>query len=154
MEYKRLSTDEPISNDEELLNFAYAKDGRVVLRHAEGIDNVDLCKFIQEKACDVTDQEIMDGACFECENLEYCIYGITYILGVQAAELRERLKMLEDKLISGELEYVTRCKNCEYAQPIVHNGMNLDIYKCTLLKPNTDLFDVDYCRYAKKKDKA
>lgn len=117
MEYKRLTTDNPISNDDALLNFAYAKDSIVVLRHAEGISDVDLCKFIQSRACDVTAEEIMEGACFECENFEYCEFGIAYTLGVQAAELREGLKMLEDKIENGEFveqkqgEWVDRYKN-------------------------------------------
>ena len=103
MEYKRLTTDNPITNDDELLNFAYAKDNKVVLRHAEGISDVDLCKFIQRLACDVTAEEIMEGACFECENFEHCIYGIAYALGVQAAELRGILKIIEDKIENSEL---------------------------------------------------
>ena len=155
IDYKRLTTDNPITNDDELLNFAYAKDNKVVLRHAGGISDVDLCKFIQRLACDVTAEEIMEGACFECENFEHCIYGIAYALGVQAAELRGGLKMLEDKIENGELveqkqgEWIDLHKG-KYENPLYvcsacRKGAYLKVEADELNNPKTVQALTDYC---------
>ncbi len=43
-----------------------------------------------------------------------------------------------------------RCKDCKYAKPVIHRGDVLkEIHRCSYLKPNTDMFDIDYCRYGK-----
>ena len=47
---------------------------------------------------------------------------------------------------------VVRCKDCIHAKPVMHRGEPLeDIFKCTYLKPNTNMFDIDYCRYGKRR---
>lgn len=95
----RLTTDNPRDNISALLNFAYAKDRRVVLRYANDKDEVDLCEYIAEesrwKGCDIGMQAVMDGECgSECD----CVFTVLNLTAIQAAELRARLMMIEDIL--------------------------------------------------------
>lgn len=95
----RLTTDNPQSNFETMMNFAYAKDRRVVLRFGLGQEDIDLCDYIvkaSQNNCNLTPEEVMEGACLECDN-GYCTLGIFYAVATQAAELRTRLKEYEDK---------------------------------------------------------
>ncbi len=48
---ERLTVDNPRNNREALLNYAYAKDGRVYLSYADGEGGVDLCEYIAKNAC-------------------------------------------------------------------------------------------------------
>lgn len=92
----RLTTDKPTNNTQTMLNYAYAKDGRVILRYGNGEEDIDLCDYIAleaaDKCCRPTADEVMDGACMECD----CPLAILYVVSIQAAELRERLKEYED----------------------------------------------------------
>lgn len=96
MEITRLTTDEPKNNTETMLNYSYGKDNQAVLRYADGKEDVDLCEYISkcanEKGCKVEPEDLMEGACMECD----CELAILYTVAVQAAELRGRLKMYED----------------------------------------------------------
>lgn len=89
----RMTVDNPRNNREALLNYAYAKDGRVYLSYADGEAGVDLCEYIAKNACcqEVDAAAVMDGACMECD----CRTAILYTVAVQAAELRERLAAYE-----------------------------------------------------------
>lgn len=95
---ERLTTNNPQTNFQTLMNYAYAKDGRVCLRHADGQDEKDLCEYIASRSPEmcggVTQESVMDGACMECD----CPLGILNTVAIQAAELRSRLKLLEDIL--------------------------------------------------------
>lgn len=106
-ERDRLTNDNPTTNTENMLNLAYAKDGKVYLRY--GVDDVNLCDYVSEfatkKGCNYTSNEIMEGACMECE----CEVNLLYCLAVQAAELRERLKHYEDLKEQGRL-IIPPCK--------------------------------------------
>lgn len=104
---ERMTVDNPRNNRETLLNYAYAKDGRVYLSYADGECGVDLCEYIAKNACcqEVDAAAIMDGACMECDNKT----AILYTVAVQAAELRERLAYYEDLEEQGRL-YITPCK--------------------------------------------
>lgn len=95
----RLTTDNPMTNQANLLNLAYAgEDHRVKLRIRE--EGADLCEYIVEAArnehgwCGVTPDEVMAGGCLECD----CPYGTLSAVATQAAELRARLKAIEDIL--------------------------------------------------------
>lgn len=88
------------SNTERLMNFAYAKDNRVFIPQ-QYKEDIDLCEFAAKYGCGLTAESVMEGSCFECD-LD-CVPGILYFCAVQAAELRERLKMFEDKLENGTL---------------------------------------------------
>ena len=94
----RLTTDNPLGNFDALMNYAYAKDGNVLIRYANNQENMDLCDYIAHHAkcdCAINAQEVLDGACLECDDF-YCSLGRAYFASVQAAELRGRLKMYED----------------------------------------------------------
>lgn len=94
----RLTTDKPLGNFDALMNYAYAKYGNVLIRYANNQENMDLCDYIAHHAkcdCAINAQEVLDGACLECDDF-YCPLGRAYFASVQAAELRERLKMYED----------------------------------------------------------
>lgn len=94
----RLTTNEPLGNFDALMNYAYVKDGNVLIRYANNQENMDLCDYIAHHAkcdCAINAQEVLDGACLECDDF-YCPLGRAYFASVQAAELRGRLKMYED----------------------------------------------------------
>lgn len=102
----RLTTDNPLGNFDALMNYAYAKEGNVLIRYANNQENMDLCDYIAHHAkcdCAINAQEVLDGACFECDDF-YCPLGRAYFASVQAAELRERLKMYEDLAEQAEKE--------------------------------------------------
>ncbi|MBQ5687990.1 MAG: hypothetical protein IIV23_09820, partial [Ruminococcus sp.] len=46
----RLTTDNPIGNFDALMNYAYAKDGNVLIRYANNQENMDLCDYIAHHA--------------------------------------------------------------------------------------------------------
>ena len=104
---ERLTVDNPRNNREALLNFAYAKDGRVYLSYADGEAGVDLCEYVANNACcqEIDAAAVMDGACMECD----CKTAILYVLAVQAAELRARLEYWENLEEEGRL-MVLPCK--------------------------------------------
>lgn len=96
---KRLTTNEPQGNFENLMNYAYDKNSQVTLRYGAGKYDIDLAFYVfqesDEYVCPARSvDDIMEGACFECEN--NCSLGILYSVATQAAELRARLKMYED----------------------------------------------------------
>lgn len=94
----RLTTNEPHDNQSALLNFAYAKDRRVILSFAAGEDSTDLAEYISLQAlrngCDVSSENVLEGSCMECD----CPVAILNTVAIQAAELRARLMMIEDIL--------------------------------------------------------
>lgn len=54
-----------------------------------------------------------------------------------------------------DMQEVVRCKDCKYAREVRHDGVEFDdIFKCTYFKPNTAMFDIDYCRYGERKEGA
>lgn len=126
----RLTTDNPQSNFETMMNFAYSKDRRVVLRFGLGQEDIDLCDYIAKASqnnCNITPEEVMEGACFECDN-GYCTLGIFYAVATQAAELRTRLKEYEDREEQRVGEWIygrfdnARCSECGYET--THDGIS------------------------------
>ena len=58
-----------------------------------------------------------------------------------------------DYLLKNDVEPVVRCRDCKYAKKVIHRGEEMpDIFRCTYLRPNTTLFDIDFCRYGKRRD--
>lgn len=101
-EYKRLTTNEPQSNVETMLNYARCKDKEVFIYDEQG-NEVKLTEYIAKHAqeeCEVTAEDVMEGCCFECMD---CPLGVLNTVAIQAAELRHRLSELEDKLEAGTL---------------------------------------------------
>jgi len=94
----RITTDRPETNFHTILNYAYAENGRVMFRYADGEEGVDLCSYIARHAqkdfhCDVSPDDVMNGDdCVECD----CPLAILNTVATQAAELRVRLKSYED----------------------------------------------------------
>ena len=126
--FARLTTDTPQNNLQTMLNYAYAKDGEVVLRYGEGQDNINLCEYISKTAdlnmCNVTPDQVHDGCCMECD----CVFGILFAVATQAAELRERLKRYEDQLDRGDVAEVQHgeweeerwCDNFQHTCSLCH----------------------------------
>ena len=109
----KIVTDQPKSCMEDLLNFAYDKNGRVFLRYADGIEGYDLCTYVSDRLADlgyeVTPDEIMEnGMAFGNEETEPL--AVLYNLAVQAAELRGRLRKYE------EAKPIVHCKDCIHAR--------------------------------------
>lgn len=105
MREKHLVTDNPQNMTESMLNYAYAKSGKVYLLYANGKEDIDLCEYVSQlatkKECKLSADDVMNGSCIEgCD----CEMAILYTLGVQAAELRERLKYYENLEDQGLLQ--------------------------------------------------
>lgn len=85
-----------------MMDFVYYENGRVCLRYADSEEDIDLCEYISRMAknngCCRTAEEIMDGACSECD----CEIAVLYISAVQAAELRDRLMAYVDTGLTPE----------------------------------------------------
>lgn len=94
----RLTTDNPSDNLSTLLNYAYAKDLAVHLVFGNDEDHILLAEYIaheaRERGCPTTAEAVMEGGCMECD----CPIAILNAVSIQAAELRGRLKMIEDIL--------------------------------------------------------
>ena len=110
MKYQRLTTNSPNGNVEQLLNYAYSQYGAVYLSFADGKEDVRLAEYIAKLAnkngCKCTEKDILDGHCTKCD----CQLAVMYTVAVQAAELRERLKELEDKIEADLLIELPPCK--------------------------------------------
>lgn len=111
----RLTTDNPTNNTQQMLNYAYDKDGRVFLRYGSGEEDIDLCDYIAQEAttihCHPSPEDVLEGACLDCD----CPLAILHVVATQAAELRARLKEYED---------------CEERQsPKTPNNVSLTDYK-------------------------
>lgn len=134
------------TNTEQLTNFAYAKDNRVFIPQPYK-DDIDLCEYVSKltkvKGCNLPTEEIMEGACLECDR--DCEIGILYYCAVQAAELRERLKMFEDKLENGTLIELP-CKVGDTVYFILGNILQIEkgsIKEIIINKYNDKIINVD-----------
>lgn len=112
---KRLVTDNPQDNILILMNLAYVKDKEVWIRGG-GEDGEDCnlndmvniickscrtCKFYDDMPTDLETTDQISEGIMEC-SMCGCPIGTMYFVAVQAAELRERLRMYEAK--DGDLE--------------------------------------------------
>ncbi len=101
---KRLTKNNPKGNIDRLMNYAYAKDNKVTLAYAGGKYDVDLCEYVSKlakaKGYDYAPEFIMEDSLIDDYDEDF---AILYYLAVQAAELREHLKILEDGLVNGTL---------------------------------------------------
>lgn len=130
---KRLTADNASGCTERMLNNIYAKDRRVVIRFTEDDrKDVDLCKYIAEKCkCNYSADDIIELGCGDCQ---MCLYGTMYAACIQAAELRERLKLFEDKEEQGLLlELPCKVGDTVYAKnPIC----NFKVYSVRIYEDN------------------
>ena len=118
MRDRHLVTDNPQGMIESMLNFAYAKNEKVYLRYANGTEDIDLCEYVarftETNGCMLSADDVMEGSCIEgCD----CEMAILYTLGVQAAELRERLKYYENLEDQGLLQTLP-CKVGDICYPL------------------------------------
>lgn len=101
---KRLTTDNPKGNFENLMNFAFEKDHKAFLSYADGEENAELCSYVsklaKQKGIDLSPEEIMEDGLMDFPDEDF---SVLYYCAVQAAELRARLKLYEDKLENGTL---------------------------------------------------
>ena len=101
---KRLTTDNPKGNFERLMNYAYTKNCRTFLSYAGGKYDIDLCEYVaalsKDKNYNYSPEFIFeDGLLDDYDN----DFAILYYCAIQAAQLREALKMYEDKIENGTL---------------------------------------------------
>ena len=112
---QRLVTDDPQNNTEVMFNLAYVKNKEVWIRG--GGDDGEDCTLIDftNRMCErhdclfyMTQNEIEEDdidntgdRLLEC-SMSGCSVGTAYFIAIQAAELRERLRMYEAK--DGDLE--------------------------------------------------
>ena len=138
MRDRHLVTDNPQGMIESMLNFAYAKNEKVYLRYANGTEDIDLCEYVAQftetNGCMLSADDVMKGSCIEgCD----CEMAILYTLGVQAAELRERLKYYEN-LEERELLQTFPCKvgdTVYYINRFYHIELRKDtIYKAKVVR--------------------
>lgn len=96
--------DNPKGDYDRLMNYAYAKDNRAYLSYADGKYDIDLCEYVSDlakaKGYDFSPEFIMEDGLLDNYDDDF---AILYYCAVQAAELRERLKLYEDKLEEGKL---------------------------------------------------
>lgn len=101
---KRLTTDNPKGNFDKLMNFAFAKNYKAILSYADGEENVELHSYIsklaKQKGINLSPEEIMEDGLMDFPDEDF---SVLYYCAVQAAELRARLKLYEDKLENGTL---------------------------------------------------
>lgn len=107
----RLVTDDPQTNTEVMFNLAYVKDKEVLIRGGgpEGEDCTlvsftrQMCqncnKCMEDEGFPGNAEKNLDFLCelmMEC-SMCGCPIGTAYFIAIQAAELRERLRMYESK---------------------------------------------------------
>ncbi len=129
----RLTTDSPYSNQELLMNLAYAKDDEAYLRLRP---DEKLCDYVADCCVDhhcacMTPELVMEDGLMDCTP---CPISLLYSLAIQAAELRTVLKLFEDSEEAGKLyadwistadrmppvaEPVLIARRAEYGRPLI-----------------------------------
>ncbi len=72
-----------------ILKYAYKKGNCIMLRDAEGYENINLFEYIsQHSSCNMylTPEEVARGYCTDCSG---CVYGLLYLVALQAIEQQE-----------------------------------------------------------------
>lgn len=95
---KRITTNNPKTNGEMLMNFAYAKNGIACLRYINGVEDVPLHEYVRSLCvenykCDFIPDDIIEDGLMDCED---CPIAILYYLGCQAVENNARLMRYKD----------------------------------------------------------
>ena len=122
---KQLVTDNPQNNTEHMMNIAFVKDEEVWIRNGgkggEDCTLVDFCRRMctVSGACayesvpyEATDDlDTIGDILMDCSG-EGCPIGTTYFAMIQAAELRERLRLYENHgVMPDELERLKKCRH-------------------------------------------
>lgn len=125
---KKLVTDTPADNGEMMLNLIFVKDKEVWVRYgSEAGEDCTLVEFCRRlcTACGTCsyeevpyqtgdDLDDIGDILMDCSS-DGCPVGTMYFAMIQAAELRERLRMYEDRgVMPDELERLLVCRhNCK-----------------------------------------
>ena len=125
---KKLVTDAPADNGEMMLNLIFVKDKEVWVRYGseagEDCTLVEFCRRICEACVTCNYEEVpyqtgddlddIGDILMDCSS-DGCPVGTMYFAMIQAAELRERLRMYEDRgVMPDELERLLLCRhNCK-----------------------------------------
>ena len=104
---KRLVTDDPQDNVEVMMNLAFVKDKEVWIRG--GSETGEDCTMVefQERMCrqckqckdvklDIENLDAIGDYYMDC-SIDGCPIGTAYFIAIQAAELREKLRICEGK---------------------------------------------------------
>lgn len=120
---KKLVTDDPKGNGERLMNLAYTKDREVWIRVDGGRKLTHVAaEYAKLEGCQETTPEgIMDGDCLDCD----CPVALMYALAIQAATLRDHLKVYEDIGLDTEELYRAMQENRLVILPAVEKGTAL-----------------------------
>ncbi len=128
MRMKKLVTDAPADNGEMMLNLIFVKDKEVWVHYgSEAGEDCTLVEFCRRlcAACGTCsyeevpyqtgdDLDDIGDILMDCSS-DGCPVGTMYFAMIQAAELRERLRMYEDRgVMPDELERLLLCRhNCK-----------------------------------------
>lgn len=104
----KLVTDNPQTNIETLHNFCRSVDGRVKFIETtagKNTDSYDFCRHECKRRCNVDfpeqdDGTMLDMMTLDCMYEQDCTNALLYISAIQAAELREQLKLYEETGVS------------------------------------------------------
>ena len=122
---KPLVTDNPQNNTEQMLNLSFVKNGEVWIRNGgkdgEDCKLVDFCRRMcamsglcayESVTYEATDDlDTIGDILMDCSG-EGCPIGTTYFAMIQAAELRERLRLYENHgVMPDELERLKKCRH-------------------------------------------
>lgn len=109
---ERLTTNNPTNNFETMLNFVYSKDGWAHIRYTGEIADVPLTQWAKAqcilRGCAAEDlpgdtpEEIDEALCGCMMDCPDCPIALAYCFACQASHLRDRLKLYEDILFSGD----------------------------------------------------
>ena len=126
----KLVTDNPQNNTENMLNLAFVKDREVWIRHGskDGENDCTLADFVKRMCVgygktfggclydmsvpgSFDDLDVVSDMLTGC-SIQGCPVGTTYFAMIQAAELRERLRMYENHgVMPDELERLKKCRH-------------------------------------------
>lgn len=132
---KRLTTDNPDGNFENILNYVYGKDGWAYIRHDGKDADVMLTSWAKaqclERGCDEllaeTPEEIDQLLCERMMDCPGCPVALAYCFASQAVHMRSRLKMYEDILFAEDgTELVSLEELREAVKEMLEGGKNED----------------------------
>lgn len=146
---ERLTTDNPKSNHETLMNYCTASDGWAVLKYAGGEENIKLheyaAKCCQEHGCEnMTADMVVEDGLMDCYD---CPVAIMYYCGAQAAENNAWLAAYEDTGITPEQITKMQNENAKLRELLKLAVANMDdiITDCNYTYNDCDSYDDELC---------
>ena len=151
---KRMTTDNPQTSTEAMLNMARAENGEVMLGFGDEVVTLVeyVSKYAKKTGCDVTPESVMDGDnCVECD----CPVAILNILGIQAAENNARLRMIEkilgndydldrlNELVEADREGRCIVLNSGYTETVGGEALRKAMYGCFMTNNEVTRYTAD-----------